>query len=74
MKAFQFPRNRRFLMQRMGSFSQLAGTKRYVLADGKAQGVEAVDVNTGSGFAFTVLPGRGMDIAWADYMPLPRPS
>jgi len=71
MKEFQFPRDRQFLLQRMGDISQLAGTKRYALTSGKAQGVEAVDIKTGSGFAFTVLPGRGMDIAWADYKGVP---
>jgi len=71
MKDFQFPSNRSFLMQRTGDISQLAGAKRSILADGKAQGVEAVDIKTGTGFAFTVLPGRGMDIAWAEYKGAP---
>ena len=71
MKSFNFPRDRRFLLERMGDISQLAGTKRYVLASGKAHGVEAVDIKTGSGFTFTVLPGRGMDIAGADYQGVP---
>lgn len=71
MKTFAIPRERAYLMQRMGDVSQLAGAKRYELADGKAKGVEAVDLWTGSGFAFTVLPGRGMDIAWASYKGVP---
>jgi len=71
MKAFSIPNDRAHLMQRMGDISQLAGVKRYELADGKAKGVEAVDFRTGSGFNFTVLPGRGMDIAWADYKGVP---
>ncbi|MDO4522123.1 MAG: aldose 1-epimerase family protein [Eubacteriales bacterium] len=29
--------------------------------------MRAIDVKTGSGFHFTVLPTRGMDISWADY-------
>lgn len=71
MQSFHFPKDRQFLLQRMGDISQLAGTKPYRLAAGKAQGVEAVDIKTGSGFAFTVLPGRGLDIAWADYRGVP---
>ncbi len=71
MKDFSLCCDRKFLMQRLGNISQFAGAKRYWLADGKAQGVEAVDIKTGGGFAFTVLPGRGMDIAWAEYRGVP---
>jgi hypothetical protein len=59
--------NRDTLLKHIGHLSQVAGLKRYRLVGGKADGVEAVDVKTGSGFSFTVLPGRGMDIAWAEY-------
>lgn len=71
MKSFTIKNDRQFLMRRMGDISQIAGTKRYELIDGKAKGIEAVDVRTGSGFRFTVLPGRGMDIAWADFKGVP---
>ena len=71
VKKFEIPKDRRYLMSRMGDISQLAGCKRYEFIDGKAKGVEAVDFKTGSGFNFTVLPGRGMDIAWAEYKGLP---
>ncbi|MDD3839487.1 MAG: aldose 1-epimerase family protein [Clostridia bacterium] len=55
----------------VGNISNIAGAKRYILKEGKADGVEAVDVKTGTGFNFTVLPGRGMDIAWVDYCGIP---
>jgi len=58
---------KRELCQRVGDLSQIADARRSELSDGKAKGVEAVDVTTGSGFAFTVLPGRGMDLAGASY-------
>lgn len=58
---------KREILSRLGDISQIAGAKRYRLVGGKADGVEAVDVRTGGGLAFTVLPGRGMDIAWAEY-------
>ena len=64
-------RSRQDLMQRIGDISQVAGARRCVLSDGKAQGVEAVDLRTGGGLAFTVLPGRGMDIAWTEYRGTP---
>lgn len=71
MKKFEIKKDREFLLKRMGDISQLAGLKRYELTDGRAKGVEAVDFKTGSGFQFTVLPGRGMDIAWASYQGMP---
>lgn len=59
------------LLRHMGSVSQLGGLKRYTFAEGRAKGVEAVDVVTGTGFDFTVLPGRCMDLAWARYKGIP---
>lgn len=56
---------------KIGSVSQLAGIRHYVFADGKAKGVEAAEVHTGGGLSFTVLPGRGMDIAWTEYKGVP---
>lgn len=55
------------LRQRIGDISQIAGIKPYVLEDGYAQGVKAIDIKTGSGFCFTVLPGRALDIAWMEH-------
>ena len=54
-----------------GHMRQLCGLKRYVFSDGKARGVEAVDVETGGGLYFTVLPGRGMDISELRYRAVP---
>jgi hypothetical protein len=59
MKDFFINMNRDYLMKRMGDISQIAGVKRYEFIDGKAKGVEAVDFKTGTGFEFTVRPGRG---------------
>jgi len=50
---------------------QVARVKRYTLEEGKAAGVTACDVETGGGFSYTVLPGRGMDIAYASYRGVP---
>lgn len=55
------------LAERIGDPLQIAGARGSVLTDGKADGVRAIDVNTGTGFTFTVLPGRGMDIPFAAY-------
>ncbi len=55
------------LRTRVGDMSQIAGIRRYELASGIEKGVEAVDFWTGSGFRFTVLPDRGIDISAASY-------
>jgi hypothetical protein len=59
------------LLKYVGDLSQVAGTKEYVLTSGKEDGVRGIDVKTGAGLSFTVLPSRGMDIAWADYKSVP---
>jgi len=68
---YSLPEDRLEILKRVGQMSQIAGTKRYVLADGRGAGVECVDVRTGSGFEYTVMPGRGMDIGWCGYQGMP---
>jgi hypothetical protein len=55
------------LLARIGDPLQIAGARSSVLTDGKADGVRAVEVSTGGGLSFTVLPGRGMDIPFASF-------
>jgi len=55
------------LVSRVGDPRQIAGAIPFVLTDGKAEGVKAVKVDTGGGLEFTLLPGRGMDIAGASF-------
>ncbi|QUI25366.1 aldose 1-epimerase family protein [Vallitalea pronyensis] len=51
----------------VGDLSQIAGARVSRLTDGKADGVKTIEVNTGSGLVFTILPDRCMDIAWATF-------
>lgn len=55
------------LLKRVGDISQIAQARLCELADGSEKGVRAIDVRTGSGFAFMVLPDRGLDISFAEY-------
>ena len=71
MKDWRPEGTQRSCVEHYGNMAQLAGLKRYILADGKAAGVVAVDVNTGGGLEFTVLPGRGMDIVGCRYRGVP---
>ena len=63
--------NKTELLSYIGDPSQVAGVRPCILEDGKAEGVKAVEVNTGAGLQFTVLPGRGMDIPNARYRGIP---
>lgn len=55
------------LLRHVGDISQVARVKAYRLIEGHEEGVLAVDVTTGSGLDFTVLPSRGLDISSAHY-------
>src|SRR4051812_41549940 len=55
------------LLAHVGDISQVARIKPYRLVEGLEDGVLALDVTTGSGLDYTVLPGRGMDISAASY-------
>ena len=50
-----------------GTMDQLAGVRLVEYADGKARGLRAAEVWTGSGFRFTVWLDRGMDIGPAEF-------
>jgi len=54
-------------IQKVGSLRQLAGTRHSVLTNGSAGGVRAIDVNTGNGLTYTILPDRGLDISLASF-------
>lgn len=59
--------SRNELLKRIGNLAQIGGTRHYTLDSGLAKNTRAVDVNTGSGLRFTILPDRAMDISLADY-------
>lgn len=59
--------NRKDLLERVGSVSQIGGLRKVVLQDGVEKGVEAVEFKTGSGLEFDVLLDRGMDISSARF-------
>ena len=55
------------ILRRVGDITQVAGVRRFALREGREEGVEAAELYTGTGFRFTVLIGRGLDISSADY-------
>jgi hypothetical protein len=54
-------------LRRVGNISQIGGTRHYTLAEGRSQGVSAIDVETGGGLRFTIVPDRSLDISAASY-------
>ena len=59
--------SRNELMRKIGAVSQVGGTRSVELQEGSERGVRAIDFDTCTGFRFTVLPDRGMDIFSASY-------
>jgi len=55
--------DKRQILKYVGDLSQLFGIKEYTLTSGKAKGIRAFDVKTGSGLEFTILADRCMDIS-----------
>ena len=55
------------IMRKVGDISQIAGATASRLDDGRGDGTRIVQVKTGSGLNFTVVPGRGMDICSMDF-------
>ena len=72
------------LRRHVGSIDQLAGIIAGERSDGPARGVRTLDVQTGGGLSFTVLPERSLDIgearlhgvplAWHSAMGVVHPS
>jgi len=59
--------SRQDLMRRVPNLGQLAGVSQGEYSSGKADGLRFFDVKTGGGLAYTVLPGRCLDIASLSY-------
>ena len=62
---------RQALLERVGDVSQLGGARLVTLEEGPESGVSVAELRTGSGLSFDVLPGRGMDIGFAEYKGMP---
>lgn len=55
------------IQQYIGNQAQIGGSRHYVLSDGWGRNLRGIDVNSGSGLQYTILPDRGMDISLASY-------
>lgn len=59
------------LLRHIGDIRQIADVRLSELSNGPARGVRMAEFKTGSGFSFTVLLDRGMDISDATYNGIP---
>ena len=50
------------LLRHVGDVRQIGGATPVTLNDGPERGVRAIEIRTGTGFRFSLLPDRGMDI------------
>ncbi|MBR5479299.1 MAG: DUF4432 family protein [Clostridia bacterium] len=60
-------KGRREAYNYVGNTYQIGGTRHYRLDDGPAHDTKCIDVRTGSGFEYTVVVDRGLDISLASY-------
>jgi galactose mutarotase-like enzyme len=58
---------RRELEARLGRIEQIGGVRRVQSIEGPEAGTEQIQVRTGAGLSYTVLPSRGMDIGLAEF-------
>jgi galactose mutarotase-like enzyme len=71
MQLYQRPWTRRELEARVGRIEQIGGVRRLRLAEGPEDGVEQIQIRTGSGLAYTVSPHRGLDISLVEFGSVP---
>jgi len=55
------------ILKYIGNQAQVGGTRHYVLSDGWGRNMRCIDIDSGSGLKYTVLPDRGMDISLASF-------
>lgn len=59
------------LMRYFGTMDNVAGVRRLSFSEGKAKGIEVAEVWTGTGFRFSVLLDKGLDIGTCDFKGIP---
>ncbi len=59
--------NRSELLKYIGNLSQTGYCRHYTLSEGWGRGLRAIDINTGGGLQYTLLPDRGLDISLANF-------
>lgn len=71
MRLYDRDWSRREIEARTGRLEQIGGLSRRRIVDGPGAGVETIQVRTGAGLAYTVVPSRGLDISLAEFGGVP---
>lgn len=59
------------LRARLGDWAQIAGARRVTLDDGQGRGQRVIEVETGGGLSFDILPDRTLDLGQARFRGVP---
>jgi hypothetical protein len=62
---------RRQLEKYVADLSQVAGVRPFTFSEGPARGMAGVDVRSGGGLNYTILPDRGLDLSVAECLGTP---
>lgn len=62
--------NKAALLRRVGNLAQVGGIREYTYASGRADGVKAIEIDTGS-IRYELLASRCLDIAFASFRGIP---
>ena len=62
---------KRELLDLVGDISQVANARKAALTEGIERGADLIEVFNASGFCFSLLPGRALDVAAAHYKGMP---
>ena len=71
MRLYEKDWTRRALEARVGRIEQIGGLRRVQSTEGPESGVEQIQVRTGAGLSYSILPSRGMDIGVAEFGGVP---
>jgi Domain of unknown function (DUF4432) len=71
MKLYGQEWKRRDLEARVGRIEQIGGLRRVQSTEGPESGVEEIQVRTGAGLSYFIVPSRGLDIGLAEFGGIP---
>ena len=71
MKLYGREWTRREVESRVGRIEQIGGVRRAQWSEGPESGVEQIQVRTGAGLSYSILPSRGLDIGLAEFGGIP---
>jgi hypothetical protein len=62
---------RRALEARLGRIEQIGGLRRVQSTEGRESDIEEIQIRTGAGLSYSILPTRGLDIGLAEFGGVP---